>query len=157
MKPEIGLPEKSLSQINDLLSVVLANETVLYMKTRKFHWNIAGESFMELHRVFEEHYKKIEVTIDEVAERIGKLGGQAIGTLSEFSKLTTLKEHPGKYPGSKDMIKELLKDHETIIRDLRKNVDTCSEKQNDAGTADFLTGIMESHETIAWVLRRYLN
>lgn len=157
MKPNIGISEKNSKQINDLLSVALANETVLYMKTRKFHWNISGESFMELHRLFEEHYKQIEKIIDEVAERIGKLGGKTIGTLAEFSKHTTLKEHPGKYPGSKEMIKELLKDHETMIRELRKDVDACDEKFKDAGTTDFLTGIMESHETIAWVLRRYLD
>jgi starvation-inducible DNA-binding protein len=157
MKPDIGINEKNLKQINQLLSVVLSNETVLYIKTRKFHWNITGESFMELHRLFEEHYKLIEKTIDEVAERIGKLGGNTIGTLAEFSELATLKEHPGKYPSSKQMIKELLSDHEAVIRELRKNVDDCSEQLKDAGTADFLTGIMESHETIAWVLRRYLD
>ena len=157
MKPNIGISEKNSKQINDLLSVALANETVLYMKTRKFHWNISGESFMELHRLFEEHYKQIEKIIDEVAERIGKLGGKTIGTLEEFSKHSTLKEHPGKYPGPKEMIKELLKDHETIIRELRKDVDVCDEKFKDAGTTDFLTGIMELHETIAWVLRRYLD
>jgi starvation-inducible DNA-binding protein len=157
MKPDIGINEKNLKQINQLLSVALSNETVLYIKTRKFHWNITGESFMELHRLFEEHYKLIEKTIDEVAERIGKLGGNTIGTLAEFSERATLKEHPGKYPASKQMIKELLSDHETVIRELRKNVDDCSEQLKDAGTADFLTGIMESHETIAWVLRRYLD
>jgi starvation-inducible DNA-binding protein len=157
MKPDIGIAEKNIKQVNELLSVALANETVLYVKTRKFHWNVSGESFMELHRLFEEHYKLIEKTIDEVAERIGKLGGKTIGTLAEFLKHTTLKEHPGKNPGTKDMIRELLKDHEAIIRELRKDVDNCSEKLKDAGTADFLTGIMESHETIAWVLRRYLD
>ena len=55
------------------------------------------------------------------------------------------------------MIKELLKDHETIIIQLRKDVDDCSEKYGDAGTADFITGLMEQHETTAWILRRYLN
>lgn len=157
MKPNIGIADKNLKQVNELLSVILANETVLYVKTRKFHWNIGGESFMELHKLFEQQYKEIEKTIDEVAERIGKLGGKTIGTLSEFSKYTTLKEHPGKYPESKEMIKELLKDHETIIRELRKGVEDCAQKFKDAGTADFLTGMMECHETFAWVLRRYLN
>ncbi|MDQ3110833.1 MAG: DNA starvation/stationary phase protection protein [Bacteroidota bacterium] len=157
MKPDIGIAQNNLKQINEMLSVVLSNETVLYIKTRKFHWNISGESFMELHRLFEEHYKEIEIIIDEVAERIGKLGGKTIGTMSEFSKYTSLKEYPGKYPESKEMIKELLKDHETVIRELRKAQDECGEKLKDAGTADFLTGIMESHESIAWVLRRYLN
>jgi starvation-inducible DNA-binding protein len=157
MKPDIGIAEKNIKQVNELLSVVLANETVLYIKTRKFHWNVSGESFMEIHRLFEEHYKQIEKTIDEVAERIGKLGGKAIGTLAEFAKHTTIKEHPGKNPGKKEMIRELLKDHEAVIRELRKDVDNCGEKLKDAGTADFLTGVMEGHETIAWVLRRYLD
>ena len=157
MKPDIGISEKNLKNITSLLEVALSNEMTLYVKTRKAHWNITGESFMELHRLFEEHYKHLELAIDEIAERIGKLGQKTIGTMSEFSKLSGLKEHPAKYHSSKDMIKELLKDHETLIKELRKDVEACQEKYNDAGTADFLTGLMEEHETIAWVLRRYLN
>jgi len=157
MKPNIGIPENKINAVTELLSEALANEVTLYTKTRKFHWNVSGESFMELHKLFEDHYKKLEESIDEVAERIGKLGHKAIGTMEEFGKLSTVKEHPGKYPSSKEMIKELLTDHETIIIMLRKSVDDCVEKHKDAGTADFLTGLMEQHETIAWTLRRYLN
>ena len=157
MKPNIGIPEKKLTAVTDLLSEVLANEVTLYTKTRKFHWNVSGESFMEFHKLFENHYKQLEESIDEVAERIGKLGSKAIGTMAEFGKLSAIKEQPGKYPSSKEMIKELLTDHETIIVMLRKAVDDCAEKHRDAGTADFLTGLMEQHETISWTLRRYLN
>lgn len=157
MKPQIGIPPKNLAKITKLLSTVLADEHVIYLKTRKFHWNVSGESFMELHKLFENQYKQIETIIDEVAERIGKLGGETIGTMKEFLELATLREHPGKNPGSKAMIGELLKDHEAFIRELRKNVEACDEELEDAGTADFLTGIMEDHETIAWTLRRYLD
>ena len=157
MKPNIGISETKLDAITDILSEILANEVTLYTKTRKFHWNVSGDSFMELHKLFENHYKQLEESIDEVAERIGKLGHKAIGTMEEFGKLSTVKEHPGKYPSSKEMIKELLTDHETIIIMLRKSVDDCVENHKDAGTADFLTGLMEQHETIAWTLRRYLN
>jgi starvation-inducible DNA-binding protein len=157
MKPNIGISEKNLDAVTVLLAEALANEVTLYTKTRKFHWNVSGESFMELHKLFENHYKQLEASIDEVAERIGKLGSKTIGTMEEFGKLSTVKEHPAKYPSSKDMIKELLTDHETIIVMLRKSVDDCSEKYNDAGTSDFLTGLMKQHETISWTLRRYLN
>ena len=157
MKPNIGISEKNLNAINDLLSIVLANQVTLYTKTRKFHWNVCGESFMELQKLFEAQYKLLEESIDTVAERISKLGGKTIGTMSEFGKLTSIKEHPNKYPSSKGMLKELLEDHETVIIELRKFVDDCSDKKHDAGTADFLTGLMEEHETIAWTLRRYLN
>jgi starvation-inducible DNA-binding protein len=157
MKMNIGISEKNLKNSAELLSGVLANEMTLYIKTRKFHWNVAGESFMELHKLFEAQYTQLEASIDEIAERIGKLGHKTIGTMQEFSKLSSIKENPGKYAGSKDLLVELLKDHETVIILLRKDIDTAGEKNKDAGTADFLTGLMEQHETIAWTLRRYLN
>ena len=157
MKPNIGIPEKKLKAITDILTVVLANQVTLYTKTRKFHWNVGGESFMELHKLFENQYKQLEESIDETAERISKLGSKTVGTMVEFGKLSAIKEYPGKYPSSREMIKELLTDHETVIIQLRKNVDECADKLEDAGTADFLTGLMEQHETIAWTLRRYFN
>ena len=157
MKPQIGISEKNLDRVTDLLEKGLANEMTLYVKTRKAHWNVTGESFMELHKLFEGQYKQTEEAIDEIAERIGKLGNETIGTMQEFSKLAIIKEHPGKYATSRDMIKELLKDHECIITTLRKDVEDCDTKYNDAGTTDFLTGLMEQHETTAWILRRYLN
>ena len=157
MKLNIGISEKDLNRSAVLLSTVLANEMTLYIKTRKSHWNVSGESFMELHKLFESQYTQLEESIDEVAERIGKLGQKTIGTMQEFSKLSSLKERPGKYGSSKDMIRELLQDHEAIIIQLRQDVDVCAEKNKDAGTADFLTGLLEQHETTAWILRRYLN
>lgn len=157
MKINIGISDKNLKNSADLLSVVLANEITLYTKTRKFHWNVAGESFMELHKLFEAQYSQLEASIDEIAERIGKLGHKTIGTMQEFSKLSSIKESPGKYPSSKEMLTELLKDHEAVIVILRKDIEEAAEKNKDAGTADFFTGLMEQHETIAWTLRRYLN
>jgi starvation-inducible DNA-binding protein len=157
MKPNIGLSEKNLKTITSMLSSVLADAMVLYVKTRKFHWNVSGESFMELHKLFETQYKKLESAIDEIAERINKLGSKTIGTMQEFTSLASLKEAPGKYPSQTEMIKELLKDHEAVIVALRKNIDTCDEELKDAGTADFLVDLLKEHETIAWTLRRYLD
>jgi starvation-inducible DNA-binding protein len=157
MKPNIGISDKNMQQVASLLSSVLADAVVLYTKTRKFHWNVNGESFMEIHKLFEDHYKQLEEAIDEVAERISKLGSSVIGTMKEFLGAASLKESVGKYPARMEMIKELLNDHETVIKAIRKGIDDCDKKYSDAGTADFLTGLMEQHETIAWTLRRYLN
>ena len=157
MKPNIGISENHLQKSIALLAVILATEMTLYVKTRKFHWNVAGENFMELHKLFQSQYTEIEESIDEVAERISKLGGKTIGTMGEFLGITKLKESPNKYPSQNEMLKELLVDNETIIVLLRKDVDACTNENKDAGTADFLTGLMEQHETIAWILRRYLS
>ena len=56
MKPNIGISEKNLQAITGILTNVLADAMVLYSKTRKFHWNVKGESFMELHKLFEGQY-----------------------------------------------------------------------------------------------------
>lgn len=155
MNPNIGISQKNLKGITTILSVVLADAIVLYTKTRKFHWNVSGNSFMELHKLFEEQYKKLEHSIDEIAERINKLGAKTPGTMQEFLQLATLKESPGKYPAQKEMIRELLKDHEAVVVQVRKYIDECDEKYGDMGTADFLTDLIKEHETIAWTLRRY--
>jgi len=156
MIPKIGITENNLQKVNALLSVILSDEVTLYIKTRKFHWNVAGESFMELHKLFESQYTELESIIDTVAERIGKLGGKTIGTMNEFSLLSRIVEHPNKYPIQKAMLLELLSDHEILIGELRKDIDLCSDENHDAGTADLLTGILQQHESIAWILRRYL-
>ena len=157
MKLEIGIAEKNLEKCVALLSIILSDEMTLYVKLRKFHWNVYGESFMELHKLFQSQYTEIEEIIDIVAERINKLGGKTIGTMKEFIDLSRLKESPDKYPSQKDMMKELLEDHETVVKQLRKDIEVCVDKIGDAGTADILTGIMEQHETNAWILRRYLK
>ena len=157
MTPNIGIAAKDIKSITSILSSILADAMVLYTKTRKFHWNVSGNSFMELHKLFEDQYDKLAISIDEIAERINKLGVKTPGTMEEFLQMATLKESPGKYPQQKEMIKELLYDHEAIVKQLRKYIKDCDEKYNDIGTSDFLTGLIKDHETIAWTLRRYLQ
>ena len=157
MKPNIGISPRNLNAITGILSRVLADAVVLYTKSRKFHWNVSGNSFMELHKLFEKQYKILEEAIDEIAERINKLGSKTPGTMQEFLQMASLKESPGKYPSQKEMINELLKDHEAVIIALRKHIKDCDEKYGDIGTSDFLTDLIKEHETIAWTLRRYLS
>lgn len=155
MTPSIGISAANLKKVSQVLTSVLADSMMLYIKTRKFHWNVSGESFMEYHKLFEEQYKKLEEDIDEIAERISKLGFPTIGTSKEFSTNSHLKETPGKNPNAKGMLKELLQDHESIIVHLRKYIDACENDYKDKGTADLLTALMREHETMAWKLRRY--
>jgi len=112
---------------------------------------------MELHKLFESQYNQLEEAIDEIAERINKLGSPTIGTMKEFLDRGHIKESPGKYPDQKAMLIELLKDHESVIIALRKNIEECDKILGDAGTTDFLTNLLKEHETIAWTLRRYMK
>ncbi len=157
MKPDIGITDKNLKAVCGILNNCLADSHILYFKLRKYHWNVQGDNFMELHQLFETHYEQVQEAIDNIAERISQLGGIAIGTTSEFSKNSSLKEHPGKNPANMEMIAELLGDHETVIKNLRAGIDDADEKYSDQGTADFLTDLIRAHEKMAWTLRRYLK
>lgn len=158
MKPQIGINDKNLKGSIEILNKSLANAHILYFKLRKFHWNIKGDNFMELHKLLETHYEEIAINIDDIAERVSQLGGIAIGTANEFISLSSIKENPGKNPAKNElMLKELLNDHETIIKSLRSDIEKADENFKDIGTADFLTDLIRGHEKLAWTLRRYFQ
>ena len=153
MKPNIGLADQSRKSVIDVLNVLLADEYVLYTTTRNYHWNVVGPQFHDLHKFFESQYGELDDVVDEVAERVRALGGKALGSLTEFLKQTRLKEHPEKSVNALEMVKNLLLSHEAIIQSLRVDLESCGEKFHDSGTNDFLTGLMERHEKMAWMLR----
>jgi starvation-inducible DNA-binding protein len=156
MNLNIGLSDDQRSAVAKILNTLLSDEYVLYTKTRNYHWNVLGPQFNDLHKFFEEQYTELNVVVDDVAERARALGGWAFGTLQEFVQHARLKEVPGQYPNARDMIANLLADHETLVRQLRADLET-AEKHHDMGTNDFLTGLMEKHEKMAWMLRSFLQ
>jgi len=153
----IGLSPKQREAVNRTLNVALANAYVLLTKTKKAHWDVVGPQFMTLHKLWDEQYTALATISDETAERIRMLGGFPLGTLQGFLGATELREDPGNVPSATDGVSMLLHDHETVIRSLRKVIEQCAEKWDDAGTADFLTGMMEEHEKMAWMLRSFLQ
>jgi starvation-inducible DNA-binding protein len=156
MKINIGITEKNLQAVSLELQKLLADEFVLYTKTRNYHWNIEGANFMELHKIYESQYEQLDEIMDQVAERIRQLGHYAEAQLKDFIKLTRLGED-GYATDQKTQLRNLLEDHETMIRHLRKNIDDFTDKYKDAGSADFVTGLMKEHEKIAWFFRSYLK
>ncbi len=156
-RADIGLSNDERAGVSRILNKALSDEHVLYIRTRNYHWNVTGMHFKSLHEVFEEQYKALEMAIDEIAERTRALGFRAIGSMSEFMQHARLAEQsPAEVPDATGMLRNLLADHEAIIKHLRTDVDTCDNEFNDAGTADFLTGMMEAHEKMAWMLRAFL-
>jgi starvation-inducible DNA-binding protein len=157
MKTEIGIKPSNTAEIAKSLNILLADEHVLYIKTRKAHWNVEGPDFLTIHRFFEEQYKQLEGIIDDIAERIRTIGHYAEATLAGFMAETHLSEESRAKNDSAGLMKSLLGDHETIIIHLRENIDRYAEEWKDAGTSDFITGLMETHEKMAWMLRAHLK
>jgi starvation-inducible DNA-binding protein len=157
MKTNIGITEKNTQAVANALAKILADEFILNMKTHNAHWNVEGPDFHAMHLFFESQYKALDETVDSIAERIRSLGHYAPGTVKEFLELTSLTEKRGNKNNSESFIKDLVGDHEAIIITLRENIDEFTGKYKDAGTGDFITAIMETHEKMAWMLRAHLK
>ena len=154
MKANIGLTDKNTGTIAEILNRLLADEHILYTKTRNYHWNYEGDNFMEMHKTYEGQYEELAEMIDEIAERIRMIGHHAEGRLKDFLKLANLEEE--EYTTRQDeQVKNLTDDHDTIIRIIRKGIASI-EKLNDVGSVDLLTRVIQQHEKMAWMLRSYL-
>ena len=157
MKTQIGIKPEDSVQVADSLNKLLADEHVLYIKTRNAHWNVVGPDFAAQHKFFEGQYGELEVIIDQVAERIRAIGHYTEGTMEDYLKLTQLNEKSRENNDSLSFIKDLLSDHEAVIIEARENITRFADDWHDLGSSDFLTGLMETHEKMAWMLRSHLQ
>ena len=152
---DIGIPEQERLAIADGLSRLLADTYTLYLKTHNFHWNVTGPLFNTLHLMFETQYTELATAVDEIAERIRALGVPAPGSYAQFSERTSINEETGT-PAAEDMIAQLVKDQETVVRTAR-SVLPIADEAGDEPTADLLTQRMQIHEKTAWMLRSMIG
>jgi len=157
MNANIGISKENLQAVTTELSKLLADEFVLYTKTRNAHWNVEGADFHSMHIFFEQQYNALDETMDSVAERIRQLGHYAPASLKSFLSLTHLTEKLSGKNDSQGFLKDLLIDHENIIIYCRENINKFASEYGDLGTSDFITGLMEEHEKMAWMLRAHLK
>ncbi|WP_158849220.1 Dps family protein [Algibacter sp. L1A34] len=155
--PNIGISDENRQAIADQLSIVLADEFVLYSKTLNFHWNIEGPDFHSVHLYLETLYNEQQEVVDTVAEKIRMIGHYVSASLEKYSELTHLTEKTKGKNDSQSIFAELLEDHESIIIFLREEIKPIADKWKADGISDYLTGLMEQHEKTAWMLRSHLK
>jgi len=152
---DIGISDKDRQAIVDGLSRLLADTYTLYLKTHNFHWNVTGPMFHTLHLMFETQYTEMALAVDLIAERIRALGSPAPGSYKQFAELTAIKEADG-VPAAQDMIRQLQRDQETVVRTARAMIRAVAQAC-DEPTGDLLTQRMQVHEKNAWMLRSMLE
>lgn len=157
MEINIGINQKNRQSVAFELSKILADEFVLFTKTKNAHWNVEGIDFYDKHKFFEELANKLNDSVDSIAERIRTLGHIAPASLKSYLQLTQLAEPKQSKYNSQSFIKELLDDNEIIINHLRKNINIFANEYEDAGTSDFITSLIQEHEKTAWFLRNMLR
>ncbi|MEZ7496666.1 DNA starvation/stationary phase protection protein [Leeuwenhoekiella aequorea] len=141
--------EKTKKTVKEL-NTLLADYHLYYQKLRNFHWNIIGENFFDLHIKFEEMYNDTLIKIDEIAERILTLRFQPVSNLSDYIKMSEIKESPSEVKDI-EMIEILLEDHGKLLIQMRKTVGIADDG-GDEGTIDLLGAYIRELEKTSWML-----
>jgi starvation-inducible DNA-binding protein len=152
----IGIEREDRAVIAEGLSRVLADTYTLYLTTHNFHWNVTGPHFNSLHAMFMGQYTELWTSTDVLAERIRALGHYAPGSYAEFSKIATVPDVPPTPPKAMEMVRILVKGHETVSRIAREFIPVAAEAGDDP-TADLLTARCTVHDQTAWMLRSLLE
>ena len=155
--PDIGIKPDTLSMSIAIFNKLLASEFLLLMQTLNYHWNLVGPEFHDYHLLFDKQYKEIFERIDDIAERVRALGGIALGSLSDMIQQSPLTEDTGDIPSPKTMVENLLDQHESLIKEIRTDIDKTGENNRDMGSNNFLADLIEKHEKTAWMLRSLLE
>jgi starvation-inducible DNA-binding protein len=151
MARNIGLSDEAKRECAVALSKVLSETFVLYLKTHNFHWNVEGPQFLGLHKMFEEQYRDLWNSIDDIAERIRALGQPAPGTTAKLKELAEIKESE-RIPSAMEMLRELISDNETAARTIRAAL-SIAQDAGDEATAGLLADRLSYHEKQAWMMK----
>ena len=91
MKPDSAIPNPNNEVVVTFLNLLLAEEYVLYTKTRTTHWNVEGLNNFELHVFLENQFNTLDEIIDEIAIRIRSLGHFALDSLKNFLSISQIR------------------------------------------------------------------
>ena len=155
LRIDIGIEESDRLEIAEGLSRLLADTYTLYLKTHNYHWNVTGPMFQTLHLMFEQQYNELWTATDLIAERIRSLGAYAPYGYAALAKLSSF-ETPADVPPALDMVRNLVRGHEAVAKQIRSTF-TTAEEANDQVTVDLLTQRLQVHEKTAWMLRSLLE
>jgi len=157
MKLKLEIPEKAIEEIVIALNTLLADEYVLYTKIRNVYWNYSSPNYYEMHKFFKIQYEILDEMVNQIVDRVHSLGYFSLGSLKDFLSVTRLIEGNDNFDYSTRITQTLITDHETIIGIIRKDIIPLTKKLNDSISADLITGVMEQHEKMAWMLKSFLS
>lgn len=144
--------EKILKSLNALL----ADLNVYFRKLQNYHWNVEGKDFFVVHEKLEEYYNCILKQIDEVGEHILILGGQPLGTLKDYIKITKIKEAENKKVKPDEIFNNITTDFSTILADII-NIKELADDTKEYGTSSLMDEYILRYTKIIWMLKQSME
>src|SRR5208337_4091569 len=124
------LNSNATRDISPALTTLLADVFTLYLKTKNFHWHVSGSHFRDYHLLLDEQATQIFAMTDAIAERARKIGGMALHSIGQISRLQRIQDNDADYVTPLDMLAELRDDNKQLTASMRE-VHAICDKHND--------------------------
>jgi starvation-inducible DNA-binding protein len=145
------LKAEEIKKVVESINPLVADAFALFVKTKNFHWHVAGSHFRDYHVLLEEQAQSIMGSIDPLAERVRRLGGLTIRSISHIAQLQTIKDQNRDFVPPDEMIQELLEDNKQMAKQQREAIEICEENR-DTPTANLLQEMLDQTERRIWFL-----
>ena len=152
----IGLDEKVCKASIEALNQILADTITLRDLYKKHHWQVTGQTFYQLHLLFDKHFEEQAELVDLLAERIQLLGGVSLAMAADIAEETSIPRPPRGREEVPVQLSRLLEAHEMILKECRKAAGDADEAGDD-GTNDVLVSdVVRTNELQVWFLAEHL-
>jgi starvation-inducible DNA-binding protein len=145
------LKPAATKDISAALNGILADAFALYLKTKNFHWHMSGPHFRDYHLLLDERADQIFAMTDPIAERVRKVGGTTLRSISHIARTQRVLDNDAEYVEPEDMLAELREDNTTLTARLREAHNVC-EEHRDIASASLIEVWIDETERCSWFL-----
>jgi starvation-inducible DNA-binding protein len=145
------LKPEEVRAVTEAVNPLIADSFALYVKTKNFHWHLVGSHFRDYHLLFDEQAEAIFESVDTMAERVRRVGGTTIRSISHISQLQTIADDNDELVSPGEMVKRLMVDNRHMAGNLRSAIAVC-DKSRDSATSNVLQTILDETERRTWFL-----
>lgn len=145
------LEEKGREKVAESLNRLVADAFALYIKTKNYHWHMSGRHFRDYHLLLDEQAEQIFATIDPLAERVRKIGGNTIRSVAHIAQLQRVKDNDEDFVAPLDMLKDLEIENKKMAKNMRDAHKVCDDAE-DVASASLLEVYIDETERRTWFL-----
>ncbi len=152
----IDIGEDARGELVDLLNARLADAFDVYGQAKQAHWIVRGSDFFQLHELYDGVAEAVLPLVDEIAERVGQLGGAARGTVRMAAEATSLDEYPATAIDGSETL-EVVADRLSVCAAGMRNAIDRAEKLGDIATSDLFTEATRTLDKQLWFVEAHLQ
>ena len=133
------------------LNGALADTLALYLKTKNFHWHVAGPRFRDLHLLFDEQAAQLISTVDDIGERVRKNAENTLTSIGSVAAKSQIADQDDTTIAAEAMVTELRDDNRKLHDRLGK-VKEEAEAVQDNATSGIVDDWIDQCEERIWFL-----